>query len=71
MDMPAARCLIQWPADADGRLPARERYEHGLFSVADDYHLQKSGEQIQRGPKELLDEWTIGLDIRNTVPSNY
>ncbi len=31
--------------------------------------FQKSLEnKFKRGPKELLDEWTIGLDMRNSVP---
>ena len=70
--MPAVEVLdsLATPMLTDA-YPHRERYVGmGLFQRGGRLiTFQKSLEnKFKRGPKELLDEWTIGLDIRNSVP---
>ena len=72
VDMPAVEVLdsLGTPLLTDAYLH-RERYVGmGLFQRGGRLiTFQKSLEnKFKRGPKELLDEWTMGLDIRNSVP---
>jgi hypothetical protein len=72
VDMPAVELLdsLAIPMLSDA-YPHQERYVGmSLFQRGGRLiTFQKSLEnKFKRGPKELFDEWTMGLDIRNSVP---
>ncbi len=72
VDMPAVEVLdsLAIPMLTDA-YPHQERYVGmSLFQRGGRLiTFQKSLEnKFKRGPKELFDEWTMGLDIRNSVP---
>ncbi|MCM3869597.1 MAG: alkaline phosphatase family protein [Pyrinomonadaceae bacterium] len=72
VDMPVVEVLdsLGTPMLTDA-YPHPERYVGmGLFQRGGRLiTFQKSLEnKFKRGPKELLDEWTMGLEIRNSVP---
>ncbi len=72
VDMPAVEVLdsLATPMLTDA-YPHQERYVGmSLFQRGGRLiTFQKSLEnKFKRGPKELFDEWTMGLDIRNSVP---
>jgi Type I phosphodiesterase / nucleotide pyrophosphatase len=72
VDMPAVEVLdsLATPMLSDA-YPHQERYVGmSLFQRGGRLiTFQKSLEsKFKRGPKELFDEWTMGLDIRNSVP---
>jgi hypothetical protein len=72
VDMPAVEVLdsLGTPMLSDA-YPHRQRYVGmSLFQRGGRLiTFQKSLEnKFKRGPKELLDEWTMGLDLRDSVP---
>ncbi|MDQ3667371.1 MAG: alkaline phosphatase family protein [Acidobacteriota bacterium] len=72
VDMPAVEVLdsVATPMLSDA-YPHRERYVGmSLFQRGGRLiTFKKSLEnKFKRGPKELFDEWTMGLEIRNSVP---